>query len=108
MKNGVNLARSHFTRFARLKPGTSSHTAGSGFRRTDASDVLTWGSASVVRSSLIPNSSADRERATLIGLTNLRTNGQPVMEPRLNRRRALFVLGKIDEILSWERNVEQE
>src|SRR6202049_554749 len=30
------------------------------------------------------------------------------MEPRLNRRRALFVLGKIDEILSWERNVEQE
>jgi hypothetical protein len=30
------------------------------------------------------------------------------METRLNRRRALFVLGKIDEILSWERNVEQE
>jgi hypothetical protein len=30
------------------------------------------------------------------------------METRLNRRRALFVLGKIDEILSWDRNVEQE
>jgi hypothetical protein len=30
------------------------------------------------------------------------------MEPSLNRRRALFVLGKIDEILSWERNIEQE
>jgi hypothetical protein len=44
----------------------------------------------------------------LIGLTSLRTNGQPVMEPRLNRRRALFVLGKIDEILSWEQNVEHE
>ena len=66
------------------------------------------GSVSGVSSSLIPNSSADRERATLIGLTSLRTNGQPVMEPRLNRRRALFVLGKIDEILSWERSVEQE
>jgi hypothetical protein len=44
----------------------------------------------------------------LIGLTNLWTNGQPVVEPRLNHRRALFVLGKIDEILSWERRVEQE
>lgn len=30
------------------------------------------------------------------------------MEPPLNRRRALFVLSKIDEILSWERNAEQE
>ena len=44
----------------------------------------------------------------MIGLTSLRTNGQPVMEPPLNRRRALFVLSKIDEILSWERNAEQE
>jgi hypothetical protein len=30
------------------------------------------------------------------------------MAPKLNRRRALFVLGRIDEILSWERNTEQE
>jgi hypothetical protein len=30
------------------------------------------------------------------------------VSPELNRRRALFVLGKIDEILSWERNVERE
>jgi hypothetical protein len=30
------------------------------------------------------------------------------MTPRLNRRRALFVLGRIDEILSWERITEQE
>jgi hypothetical protein len=28
--------------------------------------------------------------------------------PKLNRRRALFVLGKIEEILSLERNVERE
>ena len=30
------------------------------------------------------------------------------MEPELNRRRAVFVLGKIDEILSWEKVKEQE
>jgi hypothetical protein len=30
------------------------------------------------------------------------------MAPKLNRRRALFVLGRIDEILSWERTTEQE
>ena len=30
------------------------------------------------------------------------------MAPELNRRRAVFVLGKIDEILSWERTKEQE
>jgi hypothetical protein len=30
------------------------------------------------------------------------------MEPKLNERRALFVLGKIDEILSWERAMESE
>jgi hypothetical protein len=28
--------------------------------------------------------------------------------PELNRRRASFVLGKIDEILAWERTKEQE
>jgi len=45
---------------------------------------------------------------TLIGLTNLWINGQPLVEPKLNHRRALFVIGKIDEILLWERTVEQE
>ena len=30
------------------------------------------------------------------------------MEPELNRRRAVFVLSKIDEILSWEKTKEQE
>jgi hypothetical protein len=44
----------------------------------------------------------------LIGLTSLRTNGHPSMEPKLDQRRALFVLGKIDEILSWERAAELE
>jgi hypothetical protein len=44
----------------------------------------------------------------LIGLTSLKTNGQAVMEPKLNRRRALFVLTKIEEILSWEERTERE
>ena len=44
----------------------------------------------------------------MIGLTNSRTSGPPPMAPKLNRRRALFVLEKIDEILHWERTMEQE
>jgi hypothetical protein len=44
----------------------------------------------------------------LIGLTSLWINGRTAVAPELNRRRAVFVLGKIDEILSWERNKEQE
>ena len=44
----------------------------------------------------------------MIGLTNLTTNGRVFVEPKLNRRRALFVLDKVDEILSWERHAEQE
>jgi hypothetical protein len=44
----------------------------------------------------------------LIGLTTLWINGRTTVAPELNCRRAVFVLGKIDEILSWERNKEQE
>jgi hypothetical protein len=44
----------------------------------------------------------------LIGLTNLWTNGLPIVAPKLNRRRALFVLDKIDEILAWEKARERE
>jgi hypothetical protein len=51
---------------------------------------------------------ASRERATLIGLTSLWTDGRTAVAPELNRRRAVFVLDKIDEILSWERTKEQE
>jgi hypothetical protein len=43
----------------------------------------------------------------LIGLTSL-NNGQPKVAPKLNPRRAQFVLGKIDEILSWEQRTDQE
>ena len=44
----------------------------------------------------------------LIGLTILTTNGHPLVAPKLNRRRALLVLSKIDEILAWEKNSAQE
>ena len=41
----------------------------------------------------------------LVGLTSLLTR-YPPMPPKLNRRRALFVLTKIDEILAWEQRKE--
>jgi hypothetical protein len=44
----------------------------------------------------------------LIGLTSLWINGRPAVSPELDRRRAVFVLGRIDEILSWEKTKEQE
>ena len=44
----------------------------------------------------------------MIGLTSLWIDGRTPVEPELNRRRAVFVLGKIDEILSWEKTKEQE
>ena len=43
----------------------------------------------------------------MIGLTSLWTNRLP-MEPNLDRRRALVVLDKIDEILAWEKAKERE
>ena len=43
----------------------------------------------------------------MIGLTSLFTSDPP-MAPKLNRERALFVLGKIDEILAWEERKENE
>jgi hypothetical protein len=43
----------------------------------------------------------------LVCLTNLFTR-YPPMPPKLNRKRALFVLTKIDEILTWEKRSEAE
>jgi hypothetical protein len=39
----------------------------------------------------------------LPGLTSLWINRGPSMAPELNLKRAVFVLGKIDEILAWEK-----
>jgi hypothetical protein len=49
---------------------------------------------------------ANRE-SILVCLTNLFTR-YPPMPPELNRKRALFVLTKIDEILAWEKQKEAE
>ena len=43
----------------------------------------------------------------MVGLTSLLTSNPP-MPPKFNRRRAVFVLGKIDEILAWEQRKETE
>ena len=42
-----------------------------------------------------------------MSLMSLRTNNPPLL-PKLNRRRALFVLSKIDAILAWEQRVDGE
>ncbi len=43
----------------------------------------------------------------MVGLTSLITKNPPML-PKLNRRRAMFVLTKIDEILAWEGRKEAE
>ena len=43
----------------------------------------------------------------MVGLTSFRTSNPPML-PKLSRRRALFVLGRIDEILAWEQRSEAE
>src|ERR1700746_1112178 len=50
---------------------------------------------------------AAQEQRTLVGLTSLITRNPP-MSPKLNRKRAQFVLTKIDEILAWEQRKETE
>src|ERR1700741_1759619 len=55
----------------------------------------------------MPLSCGVQERRVLIGLTSLVTE-YPPMPPKFNRRRAVFVLGKIGEILAWEQRKETE
>ncbi len=44
----------------------------------------------------------------MIGLTGLTTNGRVLVAPKLNRRRAVWVLSKIDEILAWDKATDRE
>jgi hypothetical protein len=44
----------------------------------------------------------------LTGWTSFWIDGRLTVAPELNRRRAVFVLSKIDEILTWEKTKEQE
>ena len=43
----------------------------------------------------------------MVGLTSLRTDNPPML-PKLNRRRASFVLDQIDQILAWEQRKESD
>ena len=44
----------------------------------------------------------------MTGLTSLWISRGPIETPEINRRRGVFVLARIDEILSWEKIKEQE
>lgn len=48
-----------------------------------------------------------QEQKNLVGLTSLRTRNLPML-PKFDRKRAVFVLTKIDEILAWEKQKEAE
>ena len=45
---------------------------------------------------------------TLRGLTSLWINPGMILSPEIDHHRAVFVLGKINDILSWEKTKEQE
>ncbi len=77
------------------------------FLRTPAAAVRMWDFVLGSRRWLTPVWCGVQEQTVLIGLTSLLTENPP-MPPKLNRRRALFVLGKIDEILAWEEQKETE
>ena len=44
----------------------------------------------------------------MIGLTSLWISGRAAVSEEFDHRRAVFVLGKIDEILAWEKSADQE
>src|SRR5438445_1711037 len=86
---------------------SSCPTVASAFPRTRAAAVLISGFVSDARSWSRPLSSGGQEQNSLIGLTSFITRDPPML-PKLNRRRAVFVLTKIDEILAWETRKEAE
>src|SRR5438477_3240379 len=90
--------------------GSSQHsscrTAASGFLRIPASVARMSASVWDNRKWSMPLWFAVRE-TILVCLTSLRTSNPPML-PKLNKKRALFVLTKIDEILAWEQGREAE
>src|SRR5712691_849162 len=87
-------------------PDCSCRIVASASHRTHARPAHSLGSASTNPISSKPPLCASRE-LILVCLTNLFTR-YPPMPPKLNRKRALFVLTRIDEILAWERQKEAE
>src|SRR5712692_5423043 len=88
-------------------PPSSCPTVAFVSRRTPAAAARTWGFASDGRKWQMPLSYGSQEPKPLVGLTSLFTRIPP-MPPSLNRKRAQFVLTKIDEILAWEKRNEAE
>src|ERR1017187_7864944 len=87
-------------------PGSSWPIVASAFHRIRTRPGPSSGSASIspIWSKLAL--CASRE-LILVCLTNLFTR-YPPMPPKLNRKRAFFVLTKIDEILAWEKQKDGE
>src|SRR2546427_5006699 len=88
-------------------PPSSCPTAESVSRRTPAAAARISGFVWDGRIWSRPLWCGGQEQNNLVGLTSLITRNRPML-PKLNRRRALFVLTKIDEILAWEQRKEAE
>src|SRR2546425_9033523 len=107
MNSGASSWSSSNRRSGRSRLRSSCPTAGSVFPRTLAVVAPISGFVSGARSwSRLPSSDG-QEQNSLIGLTSFITRDPP-MRPKLNRRRAQFMLTKIDEILAWEKRKEAE
>src|SRR5213080_1843698 len=102
--NSASWSRRPSGRSSRL---SSCPTAASASRRTRVAAALILGSVLDDRNWSRPLSSGAQEQNSLIGLTSFITKNPPML-PKLNRRRAQFVLTKIDEILVWEQRKEAE
>src|ERR1039458_5068379 len=102
-----NLATWWKAQSAELSRRTFYRTPASAFPRIPAAAVRMWDFVSGSKSWSTPLWCGVQEQTVLIGLTSLHTENPP-MPPKFNRRRALFVLGKIDEILAWEQRKETE
>src|SRR5213080_3914397 len=107
MSSGASSGSWSKLRSSRSSLPSSCRTAASGSRRTRAAAVLTSGFVSDARSWSRPPWCGGQEQKALIGLTSFVTRNPPML-PKLNRRRAQFVLTKIDEILAWEQRKEAE
>src|SRR5438105_3792723 len=106
MNSGRSLATWSKTPSVESNPAISCRTVVSAFPRTPVRPAhisdFAWDDRNLLRTALYD----DRER-TLVGLTSFATRNPPML-PKLDRKRALFVLGKIDEILAWEQHNEAE
>jgi len=107
MNSVESLASWRKTVSGESNPPTSCLTAGFASRKIPVATALTSGFAFGTRRRSTRVLFDAPEQKTLVGLTSLLTRNPPVL-PRLNHRRALFVLTKIDQILSWEKKNEAE